>query len=427
MSTRFTVVIPTRERCDTLEWTLKTCVMQDYDNLEILVSDNNSADRTEEVARSFDDPRIRYINTGSSLSMTDNFEFALSHVTGGFVTCIGDDDGLLPNACVGLNEVITVHRCRALTWQKPDYFWSTLIDPNRANTLSIALPRHDAITVMDSSVMLRKVSEFKLLYPNLPTVYHGCIEYTIVQDIIRRSGRFFHSSIPDAYSAIAVTCTLNAYHHSTKPYSIMGLSGHSVGGGYLNLSKHSAEDTSNKSAQWLNDNSIPFHRELVMFPSLPIITAEAFFQVRDHLGCEDKPSINIKKLIRAAINEKSLLLDPEKYVNLTRTIEAIAAIHGVEDYARKLITKHRYRSVLTLIRTALGVIFENRVSLDAAGMGIDNIYDASLYCEHISKLYKPLYIKCAVYLGNYIKKGEMVWRSGARMVMSPEVCRKRRH
>ena len=49
----FTVVIPTRERAEVLQHCLKTVVAQDYDNLEILVSDNFSCDDTEDVVRSF--------------------------------------------------------------------------------------------------------------------------------------------------------------------------------------------------------------------------------------------------------------------------------------------------------------------------------------------------------------------------------------
>ncbi len=74
---KFTVIIPTRERADTLYYSLKTCVTQDYDDLEILVSDNFSQDNTREVVESFKDPRIRYINTGKRVSMSDNWEFAV--------------------------------------------------------------------------------------------------------------------------------------------------------------------------------------------------------------------------------------------------------------------------------------------------------------------------------------------------------------
>lgn len=50
---RFTVVIPTRERCDTLEHAFHTCVIQDYDDLEIIVGDNFSQDRTRKVVESY--------------------------------------------------------------------------------------------------------------------------------------------------------------------------------------------------------------------------------------------------------------------------------------------------------------------------------------------------------------------------------------
>jgi len=95
---KMTVVIPTRERCATLPFALRTCIEQDYADLEILVSDNASRDDTAAVVATFHDPRIRYVNTGTRCSMTRNWEFALQRVTGDYVTFIGDDDGLLPGA-----------------------------------------------------------------------------------------------------------------------------------------------------------------------------------------------------------------------------------------------------------------------------------------------------------------------------------------
>ena len=62
----FTVVIPTRERYDMLEYALRTCVMQDYDNLDIIVSDNFSQDRTREVVESFKDSTNSLSEHGSN-------------------------------------------------------------------------------------------------------------------------------------------------------------------------------------------------------------------------------------------------------------------------------------------------------------------------------------------------------------------------
>ena len=89
---KITVIIPTRERCDVLEKSLQTVTTQDYDNLQIIVSDNFSNDGTEDIVRSTHDSRVKYVNTGKRLSMSHNWEFALSHVTEGWVTIIGDDE-----------------------------------------------------------------------------------------------------------------------------------------------------------------------------------------------------------------------------------------------------------------------------------------------------------------------------------------------
>ena len=84
-----TVIIPTLRRPTTLYWTLKTVVEQDYDNLDIIVSDNFSNDETADVVASFADKRIRYINPGRKLSMSHHWEFALEHVESGYVTVLG--------------------------------------------------------------------------------------------------------------------------------------------------------------------------------------------------------------------------------------------------------------------------------------------------------------------------------------------------
>src|SRR3954449_382929 len=121
MAPRMTIIIPTRERCDTLRWAIKTCVTQDYDDLEILISDNASTDATTDVIAEYDDTRIRYVNPGRRLGMSEHWEFAFSHVTSGHLGVIGDDDGLLPGAIEDLARIIDPDR--PLIWPIQQYFW----------------------------------------------------------------------------------------------------------------------------------------------------------------------------------------------------------------------------------------------------------------------------------------------------------------
>src|SRR5688572_18460689 len=110
---RFTIIVPTRDRPDTLVHTLKTCTMQDFERLEILVSDNHSQGATADVVAAVKDPRVRYIRTDRRIGMSQNWEFALGHIDDGFVLVVGDDDALLPNAIREISEILDETGCEA--------------------------------------------------------------------------------------------------------------------------------------------------------------------------------------------------------------------------------------------------------------------------------------------------------------------------
>src|SRR5690348_15865811 len=99
MSTpRFTVVIPTRERDDCLRHSLRTCIEQDFDDYEIVVSDNCSSPETKQVVDEYACPRVRYVSADEPLPMCSNWELGISQARGEFVTVLSDDDGLMPYA-----------------------------------------------------------------------------------------------------------------------------------------------------------------------------------------------------------------------------------------------------------------------------------------------------------------------------------------
>ena len=87
----FTVIIPVRNRSTYLYHTLRTCSNQDYENLEIIVSDDYSTDDTKEMLMAFIklDPRIKYVRPSEvkNVGMLENFEFALNLMVDGQYYC----------------------------------------------------------------------------------------------------------------------------------------------------------------------------------------------------------------------------------------------------------------------------------------------------------------------------------------------------
>ncbi|MBN8687126.1 MAG: glycosyltransferase family 2 protein [Chitinophagales bacterium] len=96
---KVTVQIPTYNQSQYLAETLNSVLMQDYPNLEIVVSDDNSSDATEQVVRSFSDSRIRYFRNPSNEGRVGNYRKALYEYSSGewVVNLDGDDYFTVPD------------------------------------------------------------------------------------------------------------------------------------------------------------------------------------------------------------------------------------------------------------------------------------------------------------------------------------------
>lgn len=225
-----TVVIPTRNRAQTLLSCLRTCSAQRYANFTILVSDNASTDNTRAVVEAAGDSRIRYFNTGYFVSMSDNWEFALSHVAEGYVTFIGDDDGLLPDAIADLARLLEGSGARALCWLKAEYHW-----PNHRNAAlrhKLLLPPDNLLLEVDARLALRDARRLWLPYNRLPCIYNSLVSVAVLRELRVRTGRFFGSITPDVYSGFALLSVLDSYLFSSRPFSVNGASAASNGAAF---------------------------------------------------------------------------------------------------------------------------------------------------------------------------------------------------
>ena len=88
---KFSIIVPTLNREDTLKHCLETIISQPGDDYEIIVSDNYSGPETAEVVKSFKHIKtLFYFRTPQRLSMRDNYEFAINQCSGRYITIIGD-------------------------------------------------------------------------------------------------------------------------------------------------------------------------------------------------------------------------------------------------------------------------------------------------------------------------------------------------
>lgn len=77
-----------------LSLTLESLLAQDYRNLELIISDNASTDRTHEISQSFvnRDPRVRYFCAKTNAGAIKNFNSAFLHAKGEYFMWAGAHD-----------------------------------------------------------------------------------------------------------------------------------------------------------------------------------------------------------------------------------------------------------------------------------------------------------------------------------------------
>ena len=279
---KFTIIIPTRDRADVLKYALASATAQDYENLEIIVSDNASIDNTYEVVSQAqtNDPRIKYINTGERLSMSHNWEFALNHVTDGWVTILGDDDAILIGALQKVSKIIHETNIQAVRSAACYYAWPSLLQKN-CGYLSVEMK--NGYKKVNSKKALSKVMNGTLSYSHLPMLYNnGFIDFSLIQQAKKVSNNFYLSMTPDVYSAIVFSLLTDEYIYSFEPFAINGASSHS--GGTATFSKNKTNKIYNPAEKILSEKNIPFHQDLPLnndgkpVKSLQAIVYESYLQ-----------------------------------------------------------------------------------------------------------------------------------------------------
>lgn len=379
---KFTVVIPTRERADTLYWSLKTCADQGYENLEIIVSDNDSQDNTKDVVKSFNDSRIKYINTGKRVGMSQNWEFALSHVLSGYVLFIGDDDGILPNAVAEINSLLNEYKSPSVfTWKYPYYTWKSARAVTSQNNFIFSLSK--GISIKNAEKELIKLSRFETNYTVLPCIYNGSfVNVDVINKIKKISGNFFRSLTPDVYSTIAILSVIDRFVFSETAYSISGLSKHSTGVSQLVANKDDNEKQS-PVEKFLMENEIAFHPKIDYCPSLYFIIAESFLQAIDSGLLPPNFEIPMKDIIRNTIEvarNSSLSL----YNQAVDGARKNAVRYNLTDWTEDLILKNPFNNN-NVIKDGINKI-DNTFSLNPDHIGVENIYEATLMMKTINLL-----------------------------------------
>jgi len=110
---KVSIIIPTYNRSKYVTKAIESALMQDYSNLEVIVSDNASTDDTPKVVEKYlNDARFKYFRNEKNLGFVLNWRNALyNHSSGEWILILHDDDYLIKSSYVSKAiKLVCTHR-----------------------------------------------------------------------------------------------------------------------------------------------------------------------------------------------------------------------------------------------------------------------------------------------------------------------------
>jgi glycosyltransferase involved in cell wall biosynthesis len=360
----FSIVIPTRGRPDLLRDALVSALFQDFDDYEVVVSDNCNDDRTQQVLDEFRGyRRLRCIRPERLLSMPEHWEFASRHAEGTYVMFLTDRSVLKRHALKTIHGAISAAdtNVQVCSWR-----WSSYDDVARCELDDIPAYNNSSAQMLSSQLIVEDFVEGKKYCYSLPRALNSCYRKDLVTSLRERYGTFFRPISPDYTSAFLLLANINAVLYIDQGLFIsQGLSLSNGGNAYVK--------TGAAYLQTLGDRD--------WFPHVPIkspLVENSIFQ--DYLSIRDlaggtlsKVDINwpvyFEKCYRELIVKTGMgLLSAEEIKGLyAEWSKALAGFdHSVQDEVSRRIKGLRWVKLKERLRgSAIGpIVFRLRRKVD---------------------------------------------------------------
>jgi hypothetical protein len=318
----FSVVIPTRARSDTLRHALRTVVAQPEQDLEIIVHQSGDDPATAAVLAEFDDRRIRAFKTGEPVGMTENWERALQRATGEYILFLGDDDGLLLDACTIARHILTVHSTEVLFCRPALYFWPDYFDTRFRDRLFSFYGADSECVLKDSHTALGLIYRFRRHFSELPMIYHSFVARKLIERVYKSRSNYFLESMPDVSSAIVNLCFSEHFIRFNRPLCISGMSRHSTNarGTLSGIPELQSAAISEYGRLRIHPTMVPSHNHV-------LVVANALIIAKDELFPNTPPEFDYAAMLQHAV--KALSEVPDQYELELAHCRAVAEKNGI--------------------------------------------------------------------------------------------------
>lgn len=334
------LVVPTKNRPKTAVMCVSEAAkVAPASILEIVVHDCSDEPGLQEMfAAAGVADRVTYRYAGRPLSMTENWNLAMTYATGDWVIFIGDDDAIVPGileaAAWGARQNVEAVKARRYSaYGHPDHPVTEL-----AATLRVE-PFTGETSVVETAPLIAGAARTGDAYMDLPMVYHNLVRRSVMERIRAKTGHYFDGLAPDIYSAFTIATSIDRMGVVDYPMSIFGTSAaansgrQNVGMVHLHMAEYGKHEYS-----WMTPDS---HILLASIPDNVVraLTAVGRTDLLEHM---DVPRV-FARTIRAEPRRTREHL--RKYVSVLRkqrrSVQRGVAVIGASLFVKYLLDAYR--------------------------------------------------------------------------------------
>ena len=209
---------------------VRSVLEQPSDSLELVVSVDPSDHESRDVLAKFQDPRMRVVHSPVQFGMAQHYEWCLQHLTGEWVTLLGQDDGLMFDFTHKLYDLFRrFPDAAAFSFRRAYYFWPGCESTYGDRGVLVRAGCSERL-VVGSQAISKSISGL-LPHYDFPQIYtNGLVRNQVVQEIRAISGGvFYHDMTPDVYSGYVIAQHLDTFVRVDYPAFWTGTSPASTG------------------------------------------------------------------------------------------------------------------------------------------------------------------------------------------------------
>jgi glycosyltransferase involved in cell wall biosynthesis len=196
----FSIIIPTRNRPDLFKDALQSVLLQDFDDYEVIVSDNSTDNNTQIAIEPFcNHPKLTVFRTDGHLSMPKHWEFATQKAQGRYVMVVTDRSVLKQHSLATIYSAISSSEQEVLvcSWR-----WSLFDDTYSCEYADFPMIKDKKNIVLSSYRVAQNFVNGQKGYPyDLPRGMNSCYLSDLAAEIRKQYGALFLPISPDFTSA----------------------------------------------------------------------------------------------------------------------------------------------------------------------------------------------------------------------------------